>query len=133
MQYDGSESFEDIFNHFLVVNYKGIMIYCSLPCIICTHGWLHLYVQSYRALSQGMANVPHAHYVMRNKAHGWQIEPQVCRYNNVTMSQYFRGLSDMARVCYEEKKVMQYGEKVTQKVPVLKWSVNNEASARTCM
>ena len=49
-----------------------------------------------------MANVPHAHYVMRNKARGWQIEPQVCRYNNITMSQYFRGLSDMARVCYVE-------------------------------
>ena len=26
MQYDGSESFEDLFNHFLAVNYKGTSI-----------------------------------------------------------------------------------------------------------
>ena len=24
MQYEGSESFEDLFNHFLMANYKGI-------------------------------------------------------------------------------------------------------------
>ena len=35
MQYDGSENFEDLFNHFLVVNYKGI--YCRLLGNI--HGW----------------------------------------------------------------------------------------------
>ena len=46
MQYDGSENFQDLFNHFLAVNYKGTYImYCICTIISkgCTCGQFSLF------------------------------------------------------------------------------------------